>query len=346
MAKRVGIPRGMFYYKFHPMWKTFFEELGIELVVSDKTTRKIFDDGIKSCVDEACLPVKVFHGHVLNLKDRVDCIFIPRYTSISRKEYICPKFGGLPDMVRSSIKGLPCIIDTEINLRNSKRNGFKAAVEIGSCFGCGRSEVRRAYHRALENLAEYNACLRQGALASDIADDWPLKRGSKRKESGGKKNINIAVVGHCYNIYDSYVNMDMLKKLKNMGVNIITTEMVDEEDINASVKGLHKKMFWNFGRFAVGAVNHLLRKGNIDGILYIMSFGCGIDSFVCDIIERRIRREGSTPFMVLTIDEHSGEAGVLTRIEAFIDMIRWRSRDEGYIPSYGQYIYNCQGTSG
>jgi len=53
-------------------------------------------------------------------------LFIPRFTSISKKEYICPKFGGLPDMIRNSIKGLPPLIDTEINLRKSKKKCNKS----------------------------------------------------------------------------------------------------------------------------------------------------------------------------------------------------------------------------
>ena len=100
MNKKVGIPRGLFYYQFYPLWRSFFEELGAEIIVSDNTTRKILDDGVKKCVDEACLPVKVFYGHIASLKDKVDYLFIPRYTSISKKEYICPKFGGLPDMIK------------------------------------------------------------------------------------------------------------------------------------------------------------------------------------------------------------------------------------------------------
>ena len=53
-------------------------------------------------------------------------------------------------------------------------------------------------------------------------------------------------------------------------------------------------------------------------MIYVMSFGCGIDSFVCDLIERKMRRETDIPFIVLTLDEHSGEAGMNTRLEAFL----------------------------
>ena len=89
MNKKVGIPRGLFYYQFYPLWRSFFEELGAEIVVSDNTSKKILDDGVKKCVDEACLPVKIFYGHVENLKDRV--VLAQAYKCL--KKYVCPKFG-------------------------------------------------------------------------------------------------------------------------------------------------------------------------------------------------------------------------------------------------------------
>ena len=124
MCVKIGIPRSLFYYKFISFWEKFFAELGAEVVVSEQTNKRILDDGVRACVDEACLPIKIFYGHVINLKNRVDYILVPRFTSISKKEYICPEFGGLPDMIRHTLKDLPRLIDTEVNLRNSKRGGL------------------------------------------------------------------------------------------------------------------------------------------------------------------------------------------------------------------------------
>lgn len=330
MAIRIGIPRGLFYYRLYPLWEAFFEELGAELVVSEKTNRGILDDGVKSCVDEACLPVKLFHGHVINLRDKVDYIFIPRLTSISKNEYICPEFGGLPDMVRHTLKGLPPIIDTEINLRKSKGNALKSAMEIGRYLVNDKRLIKRAYKKAFESYEGFKAEVGKGALPGDIID--------KRRSIYAVKPVeilNIAVIGHPYNLYDNYMNMDLLKKLKREGVNITTVEMIDEGIINEKSGMLNKKIFWNFGRKAIGGAMHLLDRNDIDGIIYVMSYGCGIDAFVCDLTERRVRLKGDMPFTVLTIDEHSGSAGIDTRLEAFIDMIRWRRSNENNLSTYG-----------
>lgn len=330
MANRVGIPRALFYYQFYPMWKTFFEELGVELVVSDRTSKIILDEGVKSCVDEACLPVKIFHGHVLNLKDRVDYIFIPRYTSISKNEYVCPKFGGLPDMIRNTIPGLPGIIDTEINLRKKKSEGLKAAYEIGSLFCNNRKLIAKAYKKSLESYKDFRNQVKKGALPGDI-----IEKKLTALKKPDKFTLNIAVIGHGYNIYDSYINMNLLQKLKKQNVNITTIDMISERIINQKAETLQKKMFWNFGRKAMGGVLDILDRNYMDGIIYLMSFGCGVDSFVCDLVERKIRQRSDLPFTVIMLDEHSGEAGLNTRIEAFIDMIRRRERNENNISAHG-----------
>ena len=92
MPVRIGIPRGLLYYYYYPLWEKFFTLLDAQVVVSDKTNSKIVAEGAKNCVEDSCLPVKVYHGHVLNLKNKVDYILIPKVMSIQRKEFICPKF--------------------------------------------------------------------------------------------------------------------------------------------------------------------------------------------------------------------------------------------------------------
>jgi Uncharacterized protein conserved in bacteria len=119
---RIGIPRALMYYEYFAVWKTFFESLGAEVIESDKTAKDIFDAGIKAAVNDLCLPVKLFHGHVLNLAGKADFIFIPRLKSVKKGEYICPKISGLPELVKFSLPGLPPIIDAEVNLRKSARS--------------------------------------------------------------------------------------------------------------------------------------------------------------------------------------------------------------------------------
>lgn len=328
--KRIGIPRAMYYYKFFPMWKTFFEELDAQIVVSEPTSKKTLDEGSKYCVDEACIAVKLYMGHVCNLKDKVDYIFIPRFTSISKKEYICPKFGGLPDMVRHSISNLPTIIDTEVNLYKSVNDVYLSAYDIGSFFSNDPIKISRAYKKSVQSLDSYNYKLRNGLFPDEIIEN---KITLIKKQYSNM--LNIVVIGHDYNLYDKYFNMDLIKKLRKHNVNVITIEMIDKEIINKKASTLDKRMFWNFGRKAVGVALNAIDQRDVDGIIYLMSFGCGVDSFVSDFIERKIKNNSQMPFTLLTIDEHTGEAGLETRLEAFLDMIRWRDGHGSDISAHG-----------
>ncbi len=118
---RVGIPKGLLYYDYHPFFNTFFEELGAELITSEDTNKAILDMGVKHCVDEACLPVKVFHGHVAAIKDNCDMLVIPRIMQLRKREYVCPKFCGLPEMLICSIADMPKVTMTPFYATSKKR---------------------------------------------------------------------------------------------------------------------------------------------------------------------------------------------------------------------------------
>lgn len=348
----IGIPRALLFYEYYPLYRRFFEELGVQIVVSGKTNKSILDNGIKSCVDEACLPIKSFFGHVVDLRDKADYIFIPRLISVSKKEYICPKVAGLPDMVKSCIPELPPIIDTAINLHRSNNDIYNAIIDIGKYFTKNKKLIYIAYDKALQEYRKYMQIVSTGVLPSEIIEYTAIAAAGNFKKTGIRKRqnvnapkvgLNIAIIGHSYNVYDDYINMGIIDKLKKMDVNITTIEMLPENDVNDKAGTLTKKMFWRFGTKAMGTSFYIIDKGNVDGIIFLMSFACGIDSFVCDLSERYIRRNGKIPFMVLMIDEHTGEAGINTRVEAFIDMIKWRKTDEGNVSTYGKLIYNSQG---
>jgi len=325
LSIKVGIPAGLFYFKFISLWETFFKCLGVEVIVSEPTNKKILEDGVKACVDEACVPIKLYHGHVINLKDKVDFIFIPRFTSISKREYICPEFGGLPDMVRHTLTGLPPLIDTEINMYKSGRGAVKAAIETAAVLGIGRKAAKAALEEALADYRHF----RERELSGELQFCRHNKGSVNLINCGtGSAKPKIALIGHPYNIYDEYISMNIIRKLNKFGYDTVTVEMVDEKYINKCTSLLKKPMFWNYGRNAFGAAMHLAGSGKIEGMICVSSFGCGIDSMVCDLIERKIRRYYHIPFINFIIDEHTGEAGFNTRLEAFIDMLQWRKNNE------------------
>ncbi|OPJ56977.1 acyl-CoA dehydratase activase-related protein [Alkalithermobacter paradoxus] len=318
MSIKIGIPRALLFHKYSTLWITFFEELGANVIVSEETNKRILNEGTNNSVDEACIPVKLFHGHVLSLKDKVDYIFIPRIVGLHKGEYICPKFSGLPEMIKYSLKDLPKIIDTEINFIKSIEKLNDTVQSIGRYVTNDNKKIMYAWEKAYENYKMDNLRLNEKFLDINLSN-----------------NKKIMVMGHPYNLYDRYMNMSAIDKIKSKGLNVVTPEMIDSVTINENSKKYKGKIFWAFARKLIGTTMYLIEKNNIDGVIYISSFGCGIDSVVGETVERIIRRESNIPYMLLTLDEHSGEAGVNTRLEAFIDMIKWREKDENNISAHG-----------
>jgi len=177
---KVGIPKGLMYCKYHPFLVTFFSELGAEIIVSEDTNKNILDAGVKYCVDDACLPVKVFHGHVDSIKDKCDVLVIPRIMQLWKNEYICPKFCGLPEMVINSFDKLPVTI-TEPIYATSKKKLYCWAKASGKFLRKNNYEIKRAFINALNVQSNHEIGINNSGY-----------------------EINIALTDHPYNIYDSF----------------------------------------------------------------------------------------------------------------------------------------------
>ncbi len=308
---KVGFPRGLLFYDYYPFWKEFLKGIDVEIIVSPKTNKDILNAGIASCVDEACLPVKIYHGHVEYLKDKADYILIPRYYSLYSREYNCPKHLGITNMIESSIENLPPLITPKVQIKYI--NDLKIpAREVGRRFIKNHNKLNKAIENGLKVQNAYTN-MNYHVTSNTI-------------------NKKLLILGHGYNIHDEFINMGLLKKLKEGNIDIILPEEVTDDEIQRQAKTLDKRMFWTNGKKIVGAAFSLIEKRIIDGIIYISAFGCGLDSVLLYIVEQRAIEE-NIPMLTMTFDEQTGEAGANTRLEAFIDMLNWRCNYENNLSS-------------
>lgn len=286
-------------------------ELDVEVITSSDTNKDILNAGVKYCVDEACLPIKIFHGHIMDIKDKCDLLIIPRIMRVRQREFICPKFCGLPEMILYSIPNMPKVMIEPIYATNDKEL-YDWCKKLANFITKDSSKIKSAFNKALQVQHSYKFGI---------------------KDEGYKKNI--ALVGHPYNIYDTFVNMNLVRKLNDLGVGVMTEEFVDEEEIKVQAKTLFKRPFWTFATNSYGFTTSIAENDELDGAIYISSFACGIDSVILELIEERI---GDFPLLILKVDEHTGEGGLDTRIEAFIDMLERRKINEDNIPPLRQHI--------
>lgn len=319
----IGIPRALAYYAYYPFWKTVMATLGRELVESGATTKAILDEGISEACTDLCVPIKIFFGHVAELKGRVDKIFVPRLVNVSQGDTFCPKFLGLPDMVRYGMKDLPPLFAPRVDLRKKVRGWVNLARMVADAFDSSIISVLQGLEKGKRVQAAYENLLLQGFTPKEAMEI--LETGQKGKVSDpGKEQVGtIALLGYPYSLYDDFLNGNLLSRLRALGVKVLTPEMVPERVLYTKIRSLPKGLFWHFSNRVLGAGLYYLREVQIDGIIHVSNFACGPDAMVNKLLELEAKKH-SCPFLTIGLDEHTGQAGVHTRLEAFVDMVRWR----------------------
>lgn len=339
LRMRIGIPRALLYYKYYPFWKRFLEGLGCEVVTSGQTTQKILQSGIRYVIDESCLPVKVFCGHVLDLIDKgVDYLFIPRIESVEKRHFVCTKFLGLPDIVRNCIEEIPPILSPNIDF--NRRFLYQSMFSVGWRLTKNPIKTNIAYLQARKKQKEFEKALRLTSSPQEVIElietgpvtnfpkDVIAKRVRIYNGAGQIKKVescgvNIALIGHSYNIYDDFINLGIIKKLQGLGVNVATQEMIPQKESSRAASKVSGDLYWSYGKEILGASLYFVERG-VDGIIFIISFPCGPDSLIVEYAIRQIK--GQVPILSLVIDEHQAEVGIITRLESFIDIVKMRKR--------------------
>lgn len=324
--KVIGFPRALTYYNYFPFLYGFFTNLGFEIKLSDPTTKKTLVEGASLVVTETCLPIKVYVGHVLNLIEKgVKNIFVPSIQSVAPKIYNCSKIRGLPDLIRNVVKGDYNLIEATLDKSEKNVGLFEFLKESVSYFGIYEDEKIRAALRAGFVLHNNFRVMMQHNLTFDTA----LKNAKEGKvvinNTKELKGINVALVAHGYNIYDKRVCMDVFKKLKDLGVNVFSALQLTDEQLKDGINTLEAELYWANQLEMTGAAGHYLKSDSIDGLITITAFGCGPDSLMIEDIKRK-SKNFNKPLLNLTIDEHTGEAGFVTRLEAFCDMLYRKKR--------------------
>ena len=303
---KIGIPRALLYYWYGSIWEQFWHDAGCEVVTSPATNRQIMMTGVETALDELCLPVKIFLGHVRILAPQVDQIMIPHLIKVEPDAFICPKFMGLPDIVSHAI---PSVTEKLLIVQVGPRqiNMFKSLKHAAQGLGI---QVKN------QNLSkqQQSNMIAIPALKIIEASQPELKL----------NKLTIGLLGHPYCLYDACLNLNLLQMLTSQEINFLTPEMIPLEYKGVGSGKLAKKLFWTTGRSQFDALNWMLHgyEAEVDGFIQIAPFACGPEAIVSDMLERRIK-EVKKPYLKMHYEEHSGEAGIITRLEAFLDLIKY-----------------------
>jgi predicted nucleotide-binding protein (sugar kinase/HSP70/actin superfamily) len=233
---------------------------------------------------------------------------------------MCPKFRGAPDIVRLATEGNLSIIDETIDLRARRNSLLQSFLKIGEKLGASKKEGKRALIRGEQSYLKFKKEWIDRINQLPVKDLFQVNNPTPSKEK--RSTLRVAFVGHPYNLFDNDINKDILTMTKNLGIEIVTSDLLSEKEIDRQISDLSKEIYWSSGREIVGALFHFLR-GGVDGVVFLTSFKCGIDALLQEFIKRSLKVQGgsSIPFLVLSFDEHTGREGLMTRLEAFRDVI-------------------------
>lgn len=296
----IGIPRALLYYRYQHLWNTFFTGLDCDIVTSSPTCQTMLTQGVALSVDECCLPIKLFMGHVASLLDRCNYILVPRFEMFEKSEEFCVRFWGLPDIVRNTFPEAP-ILSYNLQGQKSERQGF---LYMGRCLGKSPAQTVRAYRRAVQEQ------LRQDRLARESQRPLFAARSPK-----------VLLVAQPYIIHDAYVGAPLVRMLQEQGGIPVFADRFDRQTCRAYAKSLSLDLYWTVNKEMIGAIP--LTKKDVDGVLLITAFPCGTDSLVNELVLRRV---SDIPIAQIVLDEQQGEAGLQTRIECFMDILHERRR--------------------
>ena len=291
IGQTIGIPRALFFHLYPALWETFLNELGKTVVVSDPSSRRTVEQAGLISESEHCLPVKLFDAHLAELAGTVDAVFVPRILSTLAGHIACPKLGALPDCARAQFSAEFDVLSVDINEAHIPLE--TSMKELGELLGADDLLIQRAITRAL------------AAMHSAQAVSPPPSR--------PEGALHFLVIGHPYNLQDDFLAGPVFQKLDTLEVCAEPVSFVQRAIEPEPVK-------WDTCSLIYDQLKKLV-SAEWDGVIHLSSFNCGCDSIVSTLYHD-ILREKKIPCMTLVLDEHAGQAGVDTRLEAFTDSIK------------------------
>lgn len=302
----LGIPESLKHIEFSGLWESAFTAAGANVCYSGSNNRSVMNLGIECTVSEACLPMKLIHGQVASLAKEGYPILVPRLVNFVDRTVFCPKFIGLPDMLRAAIGNGTRIISPRIDMR---KGILAAGVQFfNSAKALGLDAIQSA----------------RTAVGSIISFDRSLGSSGRNLANAAEGHPRVAVLGYPYLVDDEFANLGLLHRLTSMNCVVIRTQDVSRSLTRPLDREFSKQLFWHYSDRVVKVGYYLSRNRVADGIIHLTAFGCGPDAVADRLLELECARNG-TPYLTLTIDECTGEAGLQTRVEAFVDMLRRRS---------------------
>ncbi|NVM57321.1 MAG: hypothetical protein HWN51_04290, partial [Desulfobacterales bacterium] len=304
----IGIPRTLSFFDYFPFWQAFFKTLRHPLVLSDSTNKSLVERGLSYIPSETCFPIKTVYGHISDLiSKRVDRVMLaceidcPQTNTQGLRSFNCPYVQAIPYMVQAAMDSRVKLLAPVIRRNQPRRDIEGVLIALGKSLGHSSKKTREAVAAAYE--------------AQHSFDRWRRERGREILASMGPADQALVLLGKSHNIFDPGLNLHLARKLRRAGLLTIPYDMLPLDEV--VLPAHYDNVVWENTRDLMKALQCVRADQRLFPVL-LTNFGCGPDSFFMKYMAAEVPGK---PHLVLEVDDHTGDAGIVTRIEAFLDTL-------------------------
>ena len=320
----IGIPRVLSFWDMMPFWTTFFKSLGFQVKLSDKSSRKIYENGLSAVTsDTVCFPAKLVHGHIRNLKEKgVDRIFMPSITTMvpenqeKTSESMCAVVKGYPIVIRNSDDperkwGIP--FDAPLfHWQDPKDRDHQLAAFMEETFGITQKQSEEAMKAGDRAQQEFRSQLKEAGA-----------KVLKEVEENGTYAVVLASRPYQN---DALVNHDLPEMLTSLGIPVLTADSLPEAE-KVDLKKSRLDIVNNYHARMLSSAIMAARNEHLEYI-QIVSFGCGHDAYLSDEIQRVMKEISGKVPLILKLDESDIQGPLRIRVRSFIETVNMRKKRE------------------
>ncbi|MDH7492992.1 MAG: acyl-CoA dehydratase activase [Candidatus Saccharicenans sp.] len=305
----VGLPAASVYQEFLPFWVTFFSRLGYRVKISPPTNLEIMESGIKLQPAETCLPVKIAIGHLKSLQDdpEVDLVFLPSLVDQHRIKndsfYFCNYTENLPHIIPDTAREK--LLTAPVYLEPVEASRKLSCENLAALLKEPEEKIARAWAEAWQAQEKFDHRLREQGR-------------QLLKKSFQEKRPVWLISGRPYLLYDGFLNLNFWNHLEKLQLIALPADYLPLEEVELA-RELESSAIppWRYPQKMLKAALWSSHQPSVYPV-FLTNYGCGPDAFCLKQLKRLLPR---TPHLVLEFDEHRGEAGLITRLEAFADEV-------------------------
>lgn len=304
LRRRVGFPRMGPFYDYWPFFVKLFAEGGVELIPSKPSSLLTLERAQEGNMGDICLPVKILAGHLSELDELgLEALFVPGILSHraqnGERTQACPYIRALPSLAQAAFENLRTpILEAFVNFHDEKEL-IRSLEPIASFLGMKNQDFRQAMQSGLKALEGFRRDLSQIGSAA-------------LKEAKGPV---LTLIGRMYNTADPFVSLRLPDKIAGLGFDAFPMDLLPLSD-QATQAPLDSGYWFSQDRI-LKAGTWIKDHPNVYGV-YFTNFGCGPDAFIQRFFEKGLEDK---PWLLIEADEHSADAGIVTRLEAFLERI-------------------------